>query len=112
VEPVEAKEAGVGSGIVGDACKGNCNEDTEKRCDTGFPYMLDTDPEGLVYGFVLWGLEASSGGGVGSPNDVFAAVEVGNRLDTEVEWGRNIIDEDGRRLCCAAVGWLELPGGS
>jgi hypothetical protein len=75
--------------------------------------MLDTDPEeGLVCGFVSRGLETPSGGGVGSPNDVFAVVEVGNMLDTEVEWGRNIIDEDGRRLCCAAVGSLELPGES
>jgi hypothetical protein len=86
VELVAATESGIGSGMVDDTCIGNCNEDTEKRCGTGFPYVFDKNLEaGLAEEIISKEFEPPSKGGVGPPNDVFGVVEVGKKLDIEVE---------------------------
>jgi hypothetical protein len=88
-----------------DAGIGNCNEDTEKRDNTGAPYMLDEDPEaGLVEVIDSQELVAPSWG-IPLPNGASDVVEVEKRLglDTAGDDRENIIDDDGRSLSCAAV---------
>ena len=88
-----------------DAGIGNCNEDTEKRDNTGLPYMFDKDPvAGLVEVIDSQELVAPSWG-IPLPNGASDVVEVEKRLglDTAGDDRENIIDDDGRSLSCAAV---------
>jgi hypothetical protein len=96
-----------------DAGTGNCNEDAEKRDNTGPPYMLDKDPEaGLVEDTDSQELVAPSWG-IPLPSDASDAVEVGKRLglDTAGDDRENIIDDDGRSLSRAAVDVSKAAGG-
>jgi hypothetical protein len=95
-----------------DAGIGNCNEDAEKRDNTGPPYMLDEAPEaGLVEDIDSQELVAPSWG-IPLPSDASDVVEVGKRLglDTAGDDRENIIDDDGRSLSCAAVDVSKVAG--
>jgi hypothetical protein len=95
-----------------DAGIGNCNEDTEKRDNTGAPYMLEEDPEaGLVEDIDSKELVAPPWA-IPLPSDASDVVEVGKMLglDTEGDDRENIIDDDGRSLSCAAVDLSKAAG--